>query len=551
MSTSIWQILRLAAGPLSAVAILVFTDLDPANPLVTRTAAVAAWMALWWLTEAVPLAATALLPLALFPALGVASGKSIAGAYINSTIFLFLGGFLLALAMERWQLHRRIALRIIGAAGGRPDTLVLGFMLAAALLSMWISNTATAIMMLPMALAILGRKAPGEETGAAAPRPADQAATDASQSSSPARRISPDGAAKSSGTPTPAGLSVCLLLGIAYAASIGGIATPVGTPPNLILMRVYDASFPDAPPLSFGQWMLMGLPFAAVMLGIVWVALTKILYRRELRQMPDLDARTLNAERAALGKMSREERMIQIVFVATAILWCFRTDIQIGTLAIPGWSGLIPTGANIDDGTVAIAMTLLLFLIPVSPAGRAAHPESPTTILDGRVFRQIPWSIVLLFGGGFALADGFVAGGLAEYLVGGFAGLGALPIIAVIALIACGMTFLTELTSNTASTQMVLPVLAVAAVAQQIHPLLFMLPATLAASMAFMMPVATPPNAIVFSSEVLRVADMAKTGLWLNFAGILLVTAAVLWLASAVFGFSVDQPPDWLPRPAP
>lgn len=530
MSTSIWHTLRIAAGPLLALIILAFTDLDPGRPLVTRTAAVAAWMAVWWLTEAVPLAATALLPLALFPVLGVAPGKEIAGAYINSTIFLFLGGFLLALAMERWDLHRRIALLIIGVAGGRPDALILGFMAAAALLSMWISNTATAIMMLPMALAILSRQ----------------------DSQHPDRSAGPPGAHPDAKAPPP-GLTACLLLGIAYAASIGGIATPVGTPPNLILLRIYSISFPDAPPLSFGQWMFMGLPFAFVMVGIAWLMLTKVLYRRALSREPEMDASALRAEYRALGPMSREERSILIVFVTTALLWCFRTDIQIGNFVLPGWSGLLATGTNIDDGTVAIALALTLFLIPVSPAVREKHPERPATILDGQVFRQIPWSIVLLFGGGFALAGGFVSGGLAQYLVGGFGEIGALPVLLVVALIAFGMTFLTELTSNTASTQMVLPVLAAAAISQQIHPLLFMLPATLAASMAFMMPVATPPNAIVFSSERLRVIDMARAGLWLNLLGVLLVTACVLWFASAVFQFQAfgdAAPPAWLP-PAP
>lgn len=491
-----------------------FTDLDPGRPLVTRTAAIAAWMAIWWLTEAIPLAATALLPLALFPVLGIAPGKIIATAYINSTIFLFLGGFLLALAMERWQLHRRIALFIIGIAGGRPDTLVLGFMVAAAVLSMWISNTATAIMMLPMALAILSRENAGQDS-----------------TSGPA-----------------SGLTACLLLGIAYAASIGGIATPVGTPPNLILFRTYGISFPDAPALSFGQWMFMGLPFATVMVLITWVVLTKILYRRDLNATPDMDASALREEYIALGPMSREERMIMLVFFTTALLWCFRTDIQLGAFTLPGWSGFLPTGSGIDDGTVAIALALLLFLIPVSPAGRETHQDRPIAILDGRVFRQIPWSIVLLFGGGFALAQGFVSGGLAEYLVGGFSNLGALPVFLLVAIIAFGMTFLTELTSNTASTQMVLPVLAAAAVSQQIHPLILMLPATLAASMAFMMPVATPPNAIVFSSERLRVMDMARAGLLLNLIGVLFVTACVIWLASAVFQFNALNPPNWLPE---
>ena len=517
---SLWQILRIAAGPVAAAAVLLFADLDPARPAVTSAAAVAVWMALWWLTEAVPLAATALLPLALFPLLGIASGGAIAGAYINSTIFLFLGGFLLALAMERWHLHRRIALKIILLAGGRPAHLVLGFMLSAAVLSMWISNTATAIMMLPMALAILSREnrnAPGADGASGA---------------------------------VARGLGPCLLLGIAYAASIGGMATPVGTPPNLIMLRTYNISFPDAPALSFGQWMFMGVPFALAMLFATWALLTQVLYRRDLRDTPAIDAGALREEYVALGPTSREERAILVVFVLTALLWCFRSDIELGAWTLPGWSGFFATGNLIDDGTVAILMALLLFVIPTSSKSRQSHPERPAAILDGEVFRHIPWAIVVLFGGGFALAEGFVASGLAEYLVSGFARLEHLPLLLIIAVIALGMTFLTELTSNTASTQMVLPVLAAAAAAQGLHPLFLMLPATLSASMAFMMPVATPPNAIVFSSDRLRIFDMARAGLFLNLIGVLFVSACVYWLASAVFQIDPGAPaPEWLHAP--
>jgi sodium-dependent dicarboxylate transporter 2/3/5 len=350
------------------------------------------------------------------------------------------------------------------------------------------------------------------------------------------------------------GLSKCLLLGMAYAASIGGMATPVGTPPNLIFLRIYAISFPEAPPISFGQWVVFGLPFSAIMLLLTWLILTRVLYRNTLTHTV-VDATAVREEYRLLGRMSREELLIMLVFSTTAFLWCFRNDLVLGAWTVPGWSRLLTTGNLIDDGTIAILMALLLFIIPTfrkqvpsateseMPGAVSSPPATHArgTILDGEVFRQLPWAIVLLFGGGFALAEGFVQSGLADYLVGGFTDLGKLPVFVMVAIIALGMTFLTELTSNTASTQMVLPVLAAAAVSQEIHPLLLMLPATLAASMAFMMPVATPPNAIVFSSERLRILDMARTGFIMNLIGVVLVTFFVVQVARVVFQIEVSK----------
>ncbi|MEX2579142.1 MAG: SLC13 family permease [Verrucomicrobiales bacterium] len=489
--------------------ILVFGNIDPGNPAVGRMAAVAALMAVWWITDAIPLAATSLLPLVLYPLTGIMSGREVAPVYVNYVIFLFVGGFLIALAMERWNLHRRIALNIIRKIGSKPSRLVLGFMVATAFLSMWISNTATAIMMLAIGLAVI-----------------KQAET-------------------SFGVEKTADLEVALLLGIAYGASIGGLATLVGTPPNLALVRLFDLSFPAAGDagyrLSFGQWMLLGVPLSAAMLGCVWLVLTRVFYRfdDDLELAPEV----LDEEHRRLGKMGYEEKVVMGVFCATALLWVSRMDLNLGLFTVPGWSRLLPFGDLIDDGTVAIAMALVLFLVPAKHRGEGE--DSHGKILDSGVFSRLPWHIVLLFGGGFALAKGFQASGLSEWVGGGFAGLEDAPVPVLVATIAAGITFLTEMTSNTATTEMILPLLASIATAAKIHPLVLMVPAALAASCAFMMPVATPPNAIVFASGRITIAQMARVGFVINLIGVALITAFFLLLGPAVFDIDPETLPAW------
>ena len=306
-------------------------DVAPDNPLVNRMAAVALLMAIWWISDAVPLAATSLLPLVLYPLLGIMSGKQVAPVYVNHVIFLFLGGFLIALAMERWDLHKRIALTIIRLVGGSPAKLVLGFMIATAFLSMWISNTATAIMMLAIGLAVIR----AEE--------------------------------ESFGKPAVANLSIALLLGIAYSASAGGLATLVGTPPNLSLVRIFELTFPRAAyegfAFSFGQWMLLALPLSLLLLTTIWLLITQVFFRSppELQ----LSSKAIDEEHRKLGPFTREQAIIFGVFVTTALLWVFRNDLTLGSsFRIPGWSHLLANGDLLDDGTIAIAMALLLFLIP-------------------------------------------------------------------------------------------------------------------------------------------------------------------------------------------
>lgn len=479
-------------GPLLAAATLwLGADLSP--PSAGRMAAVAVLMATWWITEAVPLAATALLPLALFPLLGITSTREVAPEYVNSTIFLFVGGFLIALAMQRWGLHRRIAVGILLAIGGGPARIVLGFMVASAFLSMWISNTATAIMMVPIGLAVVLRLEERHGRGTTGP------------------------------------FTLSLMLGIAYGCSLGGMATLVGTPPNLVFARIYEISFPDATPVAFGSWLVMALPISAVLLTIVWLLLVRVFCRAPAEL--DVDREVLVRERSTLGPVSFEERVVLAVFAATAVLWVFRADLVLGVATVPGWSRLLPHPGLVDDATVAIAMASLLFLVPVRSAGSDLR-----RVLELDVFAEIPWHIVLLFGGGFALAAGFEASGLSERVGGGLAGLEGAPVPAVIATVCAGLTFLTELTSNTATTNMILPILASLATAIQVDPRLLMIPATLSASCAFMMPVATPPNAIVFGSGRVRIADMARIGLAVNLIGVVVITTLFLLVGSRVLG---------------
>ena len=493
----------LVLGVVAFTALTVF-PVDPGNDPASRLAAIAALMAIWWMTEAIPLFATALLPLVLFPLLGIMSGKETAPQYINSTIVLFIGGFMIALTMQRWNLHRRIALNIIRLVGGGPARIVLGFMIAAAFLSMWISNTATAVTMVPMGLAIVLQVE--ERLGATNPA---------------AHRF-----------------SVALMLGIAYGCSVGGMTTLVGTPPNLSLVRIFEILFPEGPSIAFGQWMIVALPVGVIMVLTAWFVITRVLYRTppEVR----IESAVVDRELARLGPITFEERAVLMVFAATALLWVFRVDLNLGAFTLPGWSRLLPWPSLVDDGTVAITMASLLFFIP----GRGPGGES-TRLMGTEVIPRLPWNVVLLIGGGFALAAAFVQTGLAELIGGQFGAAGELPVFVLILLVCLALTFLTELTSNTATTEMILPILASVAVVTGAHPLMLMIPATMSASCAFMMPVATPPNAIVFGSNRLTIAEMARAGIILNLIGALVIASIVYTLGLVVFGIEPGVVPAW------
>jgi sodium-dependent dicarboxylate transporter 2/3/5 len=491
----------LILGPILFFVTL-FLDLDPGNPDVTRMAAVAVLMATWWITDAIPLSATALLPLVLYPVLGIMRTREAAPIYVNSTIFLFIGGFMIAVTMQKWTLHKRIALWIIRRIGGGPARIILGFMIAAGFLSMWISNTATAIMMVPIGLAIVIQME--ERLGQAETHP----------------------------------FTVALMLGIAYACSLGGIATLVGTPPNLSFARIFEITFPTAEPIAFGQWLVMAFPITVVLLTTVWLLLTRVFFR--FPASFEVDRGVVGREYAALGRISFEERAVLLVFAATALGWVFRKDLVLGVLTIPGWSRLLPNADLIDDATVAVGMAMILFFIPTR-----SRDATSRMVMGVDVFTKIPWHIVLLFGGGFALAQGFRVTGLSELIGTRFAGLEGVPPLVMTTLICGGLTFLTELTSNTATTEMILPILASVAVAMRANPLLLMIPATLSASCAFMMPVATPPNAIIFGSGRIRIAEMARVGIVLNLIGVLIISSLFFFLGTGALGIDTATFPEW------
>jgi len=497
---SIFQKIGFFLGLLIFILILIFADLDPANPNLTKMAAVAALMAVWWITEAIPLAATSLIPILIFPLTGILDGEKTAGSYINSVIFLFLGGFLLALAMENWGLHKRIALKIITLFGGSPNSIVLGFMAATAFISMWISNTATAIMMLPIALAIINKME------------------------------------NEFGKEKTHNFSVTIMIAIAYACSLGGICTLIGTPPNLAFVRILKIIFPSAPQIGFGTWMLLAIPIAIIMLLFAAFLLTKVFYKydKDLK----INRNFIRDEYVQLGKISFEELTIALIFFSTAMLWIFRLDMNLGFIVIPGWERLFEFSKYLNDGTVAIGMALLLFIIPARK-----NNDRRKTILDTTVFNKVPWGIILLFGGGFALAEGFTSTGLSNFIGLKLQTMTDFSPIIIVAAVALVMTFLTELTSNTATAQMILPIMASVSVLAQINPLLLMITATLSASMAFMLPVATPPNTIVFASERLRILDMARVGFVMNLFGVVVISLLVYLIGTVLFG--LNEFPVW------
>jgi solute carrier family 13 (sodium-dependent dicarboxylate transporter), member 2/3/5 len=476
----------------------------PGKPLIGAMAAVAALMAVWWMTEAVPLAVTSLLPLALFPLLGLGDVRRTPQNYFNEIIVLYLGGFFIALAMEQWNLHRRIALALLSRLGTTPGALIAGFLLVTSLLSMWISNTATALMMLPIGMAVIFK------------------------------------IEASFGPERTGGLSLALMLSIAYGASIGGIATLVGTPTNLAFVKIFRETFPAAPPVSFGSWMLFATPLAACLGVAAWFLLARVFCRCDPNLR--LDPTVIRQELAGLGPMSREEKAISGLAVTVALLWIFRVDLNLGVLTLPGWNRLHPMLAALDDGTTALLLTLPLFLLP--------SPSKPGgTLLDGTAITRVPWDVLLLFGGGFALAAGFVSSGLSAHMAEVMRGAGDLPEFALVLIVCVALTFLTELTSNVATATLFLPILAAWAVAEQVNPLILMVPCTLSASMAFMLPVATPPNAIVFTSRRVRIAQMAKVGLALNLVGVVVIAAFSQWILPAVMGFDPLVLPGWaLPK---
>lgn len=500
--------LRRKLGLLLGVPVFFFLLWPALTPGLSDTArrllATSGLMAFWWITEAIPIPVTALLPLCLYPLLGILPMAEVARNYGDENIFLFLGGFFIAMAMQKWQLHRRLALHIIRGIGAGPSRLVLGFMCATAFISMWISNTATTMMMYPIALAVILQLVP--EQG---------------------KRHNP----------AQIQFRTCMMLAIAYAASIGGIGTLIGTPPNIIFATISRNLFPEAPVVDFLHWLAFGLPLLLVFLPIAWLVLTRLLFPVSSHLFAG-GLELIDAEIEKLGRMSAGERGVLFVFSLTALAWVFRVDLELGFLTIPGWSSALGIADTVSDATVAMVAGSLLFVIP-------ADFRRGEFLLDWASAVKVPWGVLLLFGGGIAMSAGFKATGLSAWLGERLVALGHWPALAMIAVVCLVVTFLTEVTSNTATATIFMPIMAATAQAFSLHPFVLMIPAAISASCAFMLPVATPPNAVIFASGYVRVPQMAKAGLLLNFTGAILVTLVVYFVAVPVLGIDLDGLPAW------
>jgi len=470
----------LVLGPIVFTLIVLFFHPEGLSPTANAVLATAAWVAIWWITEALPIAVTALLPIVLFPLSGGLGLKETTASYGHKYIFLFLGGFILAIAIEKWNLHKRIALTIIRIMGTNILHIILGFMIATALLSMWISNTATAVMILPVGMAIVSQLK-------------DNPKTFDNENSIFAK---------------------ALMLAIAYSASIGGMATQIGTPPNLILAGVIQETYGIE--ISLGQWFAFGFPISLLFLFLGWFYLTRFAFKFKQKEFPG-GKNEINNQLNALGRVSFEEKIIFYVFIATAFAWIFRSCIL---------QSIIP---SIDDTIIAVIAAILLFILPSGKKG------VPLLNWDDAV--KLPWGILLLFGGGMALAIGFQSSGLALWIGEQLKSLQTVPLIVLLLVIIASVNFITEITSNIATTALMLPVLASLAHAIDVHPFFLLVGATVAASCAFMLPVATPPNAIVFGSGHLKIEDMVKKGLWMNFISIIILTLMVYYLLPLIWEF--------------
>ncbi len=472
--------LRRAFGLLLAPMVCALMLMTPApegmSPEAWKVTAVLALMMLWWMTEALPLAVTALMPVVLFPMLEVASMPRTAMNYGNPVVFLFMGGFILALAMEKWNLHLRIALNILKAVGSNANIIIGGFMASTAFLSMWMSNTATVVMMLPMAVSVVNLllKQTTETNAKGAHH-----------------------------------FAVSMMLGLAYAASIGGSATLIGTPPNAVLNGFIRSSYGYN--ISFAGWMLLAVPLCAGLLFLAWLVLTKLVFPNGLGRIAGADA-LVEEELSKLGSMSRGERTIALLFGGTALLWMFQEPLN----------NLMPL--HLTDSGIAMLGAILCFMVPV-------HFQKGEFVLTWKEAEKLPWGILLLFGGGMTLAGIAEESGLAQWVGQELSDLSNVPFFALLFVVVLAMKILTEFMGNVAAISAFLPILSALAVATDTDPLLLMVPSTFAVSFAFMTPIGTPPNAIVFGSGHLHIADIAKAGLWLNIAVMAVIPLVCYYLA--------------------
>lgn len=473
----------LFLGPVIFAIMIAVPTPEALEPAAWNVAAVGILMAIWWVTEAIPIPATALLPIVLFPVMDVGSIAAATQPFANPLIYLFMGGFIIALAMERTNLHKRIALNIVMLVGTKPKSIIIGFMISAGFLSMWVSNTATAMMMLPIALSIIGLVETAEDMD---------------------------------GADLQTNFAIVMLLGLAYACNIGGIATLIGTPPNALMagymLETYGVE------IGFGQWMLVGLPLVIISLPLVYVMLTRLVFPIKLKIIPG-GYGLIKEQLEKSGKMSRPEKMVATVFVMTATLWVTRPLLE-------------PYIPNISDTGIAIFGALLMFLLPV-------NFKKLRFVLTWEDAKQLPWEVLILFGGGLSLAAAITSTGLAEWIGQSLQVLDFLPIILLVTLSLLVIIFLTEVTSNTATAAAFLPILASVAIAMGYDPLLLVIPAAIGASCAFMLPVATPPNAIVFGSGLVTIPQMARAGFIFNLAMVVVITGVLYLLVGYVFGVTI------------
>lgn len=477
----------LVLGIVLFAGVLVIPAPEGLSPAGWKTAGVGLLMAVWWITEALPIAATSLVPLVLFPMLGVREIGPSASPYANPLIFLFMGGFMVAVAMQRWDLHRRVALSIVQRVGTRPQRVVIGFIIASAFLSMWVSNTATALMMLPTGLSVIYLTR---------------------------ERLNLDADATFN-------FGIVLVLAIAYACNIGGVGTLIGTPPNAILAGFVSESYGQE--IGFAQWMTIGIPIVLVLLPIMYMVLTRV-FPLHIDRLPG-GAEIINEEMRKLGPMSDAEKRVAMVFGSAAALWIFR----------PLLSQVIP---GISDAGIAMAAALVLFIVPAGGGERRR-------LLNWEEAEELPWGVLLIFGGGLSLASAIEGTGLAAWIGEGVGQLAGWPVLGIVLIAVAMIVFLTEITSNTATTATFLPILGAIAIGIGENPFFLVVPAAMAASCAFMLPVATPPNAIVYSSNMFTIPQMSKAGLWLNILSIVLVTAFAYTLLGLVFGVEIGVVPDW------
>ncbi len=465
-----------------------------------RAAAVTVLMAIWWMTEAIPISATALVPIAVFPLLGILDAATTATNYGHNYVLMLLAGFFIAKAFEVHNLHRRIALVLISRIGTSRRRIMLSFMVATALLSMWIANVAVTLLMLPIAVAVIAREEAASSDG-------------------------PDSVQAGS-------FGLALMLAVAHAASIGGTGSLVGTPPNMVFVGMVKTLYPSAPDISFFEWMQIGIPFVIVFLPITWLYLA---WFHGIEGTFAGSDEVIQSELSGLGRMSRAEQRVLAVFILTGLGWIFRKDLVFGALHVPGWSTVLGVGDVVHDSTVSVLAAILLFLIP-------AEKSDGRRLITWPEAQSVPWGVVLIVGGGYAIAKSFASTGLADWLGVQLAFIGVLPLAVIILLVILFMTFITEINSNTATANIFLPVLATMAIAGKMHPFLLMIPATFACSCAFMLPSGTGPNAVIFGSGRVSIPEMSKTGFWLNLMSVVVLSIVMVLVAVPLLGVTSSVP---------